>query len=76
MSQSQKLQVDAAHGSDHRVVVRARLFAVRLGTVRQMGLFFTDVHMGEQVIVHEIVITLVIVSGQSLIFVQIHGGHL
>ena len=75
VAQSQQLQVNAAYRSDNIVIVCAGFCSIGLCAVGQVGSFLIDIHMFEKVLIHEVIIALVVISGKSLVLIQIHGGY-
>ena len=76
VSQTEKLQIHAAKGSDHFFVVGALCFAVLFCAVRNIGVCRINVHMVKQILMHEIVVALVVVSCESFVLIQIGCLHL
>ena len=52
-AKAQQLQVDAAHAVDDLVVLGAGIVCIGVGAIRQVDVRRVDVHMIEQVAVHE-----------------------
>ena len=73
---AQQLQVDAAQLVDDTVVTGTLGGSVQIGAVRQVGLGRVDIHLAEQVLIHEIPVALGMLLGQAAVLVQIDGGHL
>ena len=71
---AQQLQVDAAQLLDHRVVSLTLGLQVGGTAVGDKGLSLVDVHVVEQVVVHEIAIALVVTAVQTHVLVQVHAG--
>ena len=76
VSQTEKLQIHAAKGSDHFLVVGTLCFAVLFCAVRNIGVCRINVHMVKQILMHEIVVALVVVSCESFVLIQIGCLHL
>ena len=74
-AEAQQLQVDAAHAVDDVVVLGAGVGRVGVGAVGQMDGLGADVHMVEQVLVHEAPIAFGVLFGQSAVLVEVDGGH-
>ena len=75
-AKAQQLQVDAAQGGDEGLVAGALPLLVGLHAVGHVGVGLVDVHMVEQVVVHEIAVALVVGHGQTDVLVQIHSADL
>ena len=76
VADAQQLQVDAAHSVDDLVVLCAGILCIGIGAVRQVDLCRVDVHLVEQVAVHEAPVAFRVLLGQAAVLVQIDGGHL
>ena len=76
VSQSKKLQIHSAHGTDQRFIACALFFTVFFCSIRKICILRFDIHLIKQVLMHEIIVTLVIFSGQSLVLVQVDSTHL
>ena len=72
MAQPKKLQVNAAHILNDPVVFTARLVTVCLRAVRQECPLRVYIYFAEKMMIHKIEITLVIVSGQPFVLVQVN----
>lgn len=73
---AEQLQVDAARGPDRGVVAGALALRVHLRAVRQVDAALRHVDRVEKVFVHEVVVALVMVSGQAAVLVEVEGGAL
>ena len=73
VAKAQKLKIYAADLFDDLIVASALFIAVRFGSIRNIGAGQVDIYMLEQIIVHEIVVALIIVSGQTLVFIQVYS---
>ena len=76
IADAQKLQIGVAGGSDHRIVLGASRVGVGIGTIGHVRVRDIDVHMIEQVLVHEIMIALGIIMGEAAILVEVVRAHL
>ena len=76
VADAEELQVDAAHGFDECGVTLALLLRIHLHTVRKMSALHREIHMIEQILMHEVVVALIVVAGQALILVEVHGADL
>ena len=76
VSKTKQLHIYAANRVDDLIVCFTCLFTVRLCAIRQEGTAAVDIDLAEQVLIHEIVVALIIVSGQPLVLIQVHGRHL
>ena len=61
---------------DDLVVLCAGILCIGVGAVRQVDLCRVDVHLVEQVAVHEAPVAFRVLLGQAAVLVQIDGGHL
>ena len=75
VAKSQKLEVYPAKRLDQRFISCAFLIAVWLCAIRKMRISRIDIYLVKQIFVHKIIVTLIIGSWKSLIFVQIHRFH-
>src|SRR5690606_33925699 len=75
---AQQLKVQSACGFYLRFVCFAILLQLvwRDRAIRNMDIFRFDVHMIEQMLVHEIMIALDIVPFHRVVFIQIEGDHI
>ena len=73
---AQQLQVDAAQLVDDTVVTGTLGGSVQIGAVRQVGLGRVDIHLAEQVLVHEIPVALGVLLGQAAVLIQIDSSDL
>jgi len=73
---AEELEVDAACCADFFLVAAAEFFGVRCHTVWDMDVFAIDVHMPEEVLVHERMVGLRMVGSDADVFVQIKRGDL
>ena len=76
VADAQQLQIDAAQAGDHRVIALALGLRVHVGAVRQVDAVFRDVHMIEQVPVHEAPVALPVLARQAAVLVQVYRGDL
>ena len=72
LTKAQKLKIHAAALFDNVVVAGTFFVTVRLGSIRNVGAGQVDIYMLEQIVVHEIVVALVIISIQSFILIQVN----
>lgn len=73
MPDARKLQIDASGLFDNLIVSTARLFAVRLRTIRHMDILHPDIDSGKQIFIHKITLTLLVIRLQPFVLIQIHG---
>ena len=73
VAKAQKLKIYAADLFDDLIVAGTFFVTVRLGSIRNVGAGQIDIYMLEQIVVHEIVVALVIISIQSFIFIQVNS---
>ena len=64
------------HSVDDLVVLCAGILCIGVGAVRQVDLGRVDVHLIEQILVHEAPVAFRVLLGQAAVLVQIDGGHL
>ena len=76
MSHSKKLKIYASKASDQFLITFTFFFTVWFHSIGQMCVSLLNIHLIEQMLVHEVIITLIIGSRQSFIFVQIDTCHL
>ena len=74
VSQTQKLQVDAAYVSDNLVVCVTGFVCVRLCSIWHECTLFRKIYVVEEVVVHKIAVALVIVARQTFVLVQVYAG--
>ena len=70
-AKAQQLQVDAV---DDLVVLGAGVCRVRVGAVGQVDRFGADVHMVEQILVHEAPVAFRVLLGQPAVLVEVDSG--
>ena len=73
--QAQKLQAQSARLGDALLVSGARGSSVGAGAVRHMGASRVDIDMGEQVVLHEVTVALVVLRIEAAVLVQVEAGH-
>ena len=76
MADAEELQIDTAHGLNECGVALALLLGIHLHAVRKMCALHREIHMIEQILMHEVVVALVVVTCQPLILVEVHGANL
>lgn len=74
VTKTEKLQVNAARQGNGGFVGIACGLGVGVGAVRDMRVFRTDVHMVEQMLLHEVMIALLVIVRKAAIFVKIKRG--
>ena len=75
VAQAQKLQAQTAGLGDALLVSSARGSGVGAGAVRHMGASRIDIDMGEQVVLHEVTVALVVLRIKASVLVQVEAGH-
>ena len=73
VSKAQQLKVNAAVSFNHFLIPGALFIAVRLCSVRDIGILHVNINVLEKVVIHEIVVTLVIIPCQAPVFIQVHA---
>ena len=73
VANAQELEVLVAGGGDGRVVLGAGGLVVLHQSVGHMGVGLVDVHVIEEVHVHEVAIALLVIAGQAAILVEVVG---
>ena len=72
MSQSEKLQINAADFIYNIVMGFACLVSIRFLAVRHICMSFVDIDMVKKIVVHEIPVALVAVTGKASVLVQVY----
>ena len=72
---TKKLHVHTAGFPDDFIILCTRLITVLFQPVRHKGSLLVNIYMVKEILIHKITVTLVIVTGKSLIFIQIHTCH-
>lgn len=75
-TQTQQLQIHAAHAVQQLIIALAFPLCVRIHTIGNIGVIQVDIDMVEQVMPHEISIALIVVSRQTHILIQVHSLYL
>ena len=73
--QAQKLQAQSARLGDGLLVSGARSVGIGASAVRHMGASRVDINMGEQVVLHEVAVALVMLRIEPAVLVQVETGH-
>ena len=76
VADAEELQVGIAGGGDKLVVCGAVGLGVHIGAIGHERARLVDVHMVEEVVVHEVAVALRIVTGQTAILVEVIRTHL
>mgnify|MGYP003300403364 CR=1 FL=1 len=76
VADAQQLQIHAADSLDDGIVLSAGGLGIGILTVGNVDGIGTDIHMVEQVLVHEVPVALVVGAGQAAVLVQVDGGDL
>ena len=72
MSETEKLDINTAHGLDQFLISCTFFLRIRFCAVRYIGISRINIHAVKQMLMHEIIVTLIIVACQPFILVQIH----
>ena len=73
MAHAQQLQVDAAQLTDVGVVGSALSVSILSLAVGDAGVGHINIHVVEEVVLHEVAVALVVIARQALVLVQVHG---
>lgn len=76
VANAKKLEVRVACGRNHDIVLGASGISIGIGAIGHVGVLDVDVHVVEQVLVHEITITLGVIAVETAILVQVIAAHL
>ena len=71
VADAEELQVGIAGGGDKLVVCGTVCLSVHVGAIGHERAGLVDVHMVEEVVVHEVTVALRIVTGQAAILVEV-----
>ena len=73
---TQQLHIDAAQGIDESVVAGTLSGGIGVLAVGHVGVGQIDVDLGEEILVHEVAVTLVVLAVEAVVLVQIYGAYL
>ena len=72
-AKSQKLKICISKGFYQLIIPSALLLRILCQTAGHICILREDINMVKQIFLHEIAVALVVVSGKSLILIQVHG---
>lgn len=76
VANAQKLKILVARSRNHGIVLGASGISIGIGAIGHMGILDIDVHVIEQVLVHEITVALGVITVETAILVQVIAAHL
>ena len=76
VANAKKLEVRVPCSRNHGIVLGASGISIGIGAIGHVGVLDIDVHMVEQVLVHEITVALGVITVKAAILVQVIGAHL
>lgn len=76
VANAQKLKILVARSRNHGIVLGASGISIGIGAIGHMGVLDIDIHVIEQVLVHEITVALGVITVEAAILVQVIAAHL